>query len=92
MAAPDRKVLLVDDDELNRLLLEYMVRQLGLSPIAAPDGETAVQACAARRFALILMDRRLTGIDGFEALARIRAAEAAAGLPPVCRNHTPTCS
>lgn len=83
MAAPDRKVLLVDDDELNRLLLEHMVRQLGLNPFAVPDGETAVQACAAQRFALILMDRRLTGINGFEALARIRAAEAAKGLRPV---------
>jgi len=83
MNAPERRVLIVDDDELNRLLLEHMVRQLGLVPLSASDGEAAVQACAAQRFALVLMDRRLSGIDGFEAIARIRADEAAAGHDPV---------
>jgi len=83
MAEVERSVLIVDDDELNRLLLEHMVRQLGLRPLSATDGESAVQACAAQRFALIMMDRRMPGMDGYEALARIREVEAAAGLAPV---------
>src|SRR5690606_38030794 len=83
MAELERSVLIVDDDELNSLLLDHMVRQLGLRPLSAADGESAVQACAAQRFALILMDRRMPGLDGHESLARIRAAEAAAGHEPV---------
>ena len=83
MAEIERRVLIDDDDELNRLLLEHMVRQLGLQPLSATDGETAVQACAAQRFALIMMDRRMPGLDGYEALARIREVEAAAGRSPV---------
>lgn len=80
-AATERRVLIVDDDELNRLLLEHMVRQLDLLPVSAPDGESAAQACAAQRFALILMDRRMPELDGYAALARIRAAEAAVNHP-----------
>lgn len=83
MTELERSVLIVDDDELNRLLLEHMVRQLGLRPLSAADGESAVRACAAQRFALIMMDRRMPGLDGYQALARIRAAEAAAGHLPV---------
>jgi CheY-like chemotaxis protein len=83
MTELERSVLIVDDDELNRLLLEHMVRQLGLRPLSATDGESAVQACAGQRFALIMMDRRMPGLDGYQALARIREVESAAGLAPV---------
>jgi CheY-like chemotaxis protein len=83
MNRPARRVLVVDDDDLNRLLLEQMTRQLGLEPLAAASGEDAVKACAAQRFALLLLDRWMPGLDGFETLARIRAEEAGAGLLPV---------
>lgn len=83
MNAPARRILVVDDDDLNRLLLEQMTRQLGLDPLSAASGEDAVRACSAQRFALLLLDRRMPGLDGFQTLARIREAEASAGVPPV---------
>src|SRR5690606_27926383 len=83
MNASARRVLVVDDDDLNRLLLEQMTRQLGFEPLSAASGEDAIKACSAQRFALLLLDRRMPGLDGFQTLARIREMEISAGMPPV---------
>lgn len=71
---PDLRVLVVDDDEVNRLVAEGLLRQLGLLRITvAEDGESALHLCASESFDLILMDCQLPGIDGREATRRLRA-------------------
>jgi CheY-like chemotaxis protein len=63
---PDRaKVLLVDDREENLIALEAILSSLDLVPIRARSGEEALKALLATDFALILLDVRMPGMDGF---------------------------
>jgi two-component system capsular synthesis sensor histidine kinase RcsC len=61
-------VLVVDDQPINRLLLERQLRHLGCHAVTAADGAEAL--AGKKRFDLILTDLRLPGLDGY-ALARI---------------------
>jgi len=74
-------VLAVDDNEVNRMVLEAQLSALGVRATLACGGREAVDLCAARRFDAVLMDVSMPDMDGRAALAAIRAAEAAAGLP-----------
>jgi len=69
-------VLLVDDDEVNRLVGESVLCALNLSVICVDSGEAAIAACATKAPDLVLMDVRLPGIDGAEATRQLRDAQA----------------
>jgi two-component system, sensor histidine kinase and response regulator len=73
------RLLLVEDNPTNQLLAEALLSKAGYGVTIAPDGETAVALAKAESFALILMDCRLPGIDGFEATKSIREMERANG-------------
>lgn len=72
-----KRILLVDDDALGREVLRRSLALLGYDAEAASSGEAAVASVGRRRYDLVLLDCRLTGIDGFETLRRIRAVEGA---------------
>jgi DNA-binding response OmpR family regulator len=65
-------VLVVDDDEDVRRLLEMKLRMEGLTPVGACDGLAAVAAVEAGDFDLVILDVMMPGIDGIEACRRIR--------------------
>ena len=67
-----REVLLVEDNPVNQTVIEAMLRSLGYRVVLVADGAQAVQACAASRFAAVLMDCRLPVMDGYEATRQIR--------------------
>ncbi|OYU20289.1 MAG: hypothetical protein CFE34_00900 [Rhodobacteraceae bacterium PARR1] len=71
------KVLVADDDALNRDLAVARMTRLGLAVRTAANGAEALQAVLEERFDLILIDHQMPGIDGIEATRRIRA------LPPI---------
>ena len=75
----DAEVLIVDDQPINRELATAMVQALGCRTAVVVNGREAVEAVAARRFDLILMDCQMPEMDGFEATAAIRRAEAVGG-------------
>jgi signal transduction histidine kinase/CheY-like chemotaxis protein len=77
------KVLLVEDNPINRLLALAVMRRMGVAAEPAETGEAALEAMAARRFDLVFMDMRLPGLDGLETTRRIRAAESAGRRTPV---------
>ncbi|MTI04181.1 PAS domain-containing sensor histidine kinase [Roseibium denhamense] len=83
--APARpmRLLVAEDNDINRLLSEAMLRKLGHIPVLAIDGEKAVEEAAKGSFDAILMDLHMPGLDGIEAVRRIREDEKAAGRPPV---------
>jgi CheY-like chemotaxis protein len=75
------KVLLVEDNELNRDMLSRRLLKKGHIVVMAVDGEEAVRAAAAELPDLILMDMSLPLIDGWEATRRIRAEPATQATP-----------
>lgn len=76
-------ILLVDDNVANRVLATKLLRARGHEVIEAEDAEAAISLARERRPALVLLDLGLPGIDGWEALRRIRADEASRDLPVV---------
>lgn len=75
------KILLVEDNEMNRDMLSRRLERRGYEVIFAHDGEEAVARAEADAPDLVLMDIGLPGIDGCEATCRIRSGPAGTGLP-----------
>lgn len=79
-----RRVLLVDDDPVSRMVLAAELEQSGVQVDHVDHGAAAVElACAAAApYTLIVMDEHMPGMSGSEATRRIRAHERAAGRAP----------
>lgn len=69
------RVLVVDDNPVNLVLVSAQLEALGLVPWLAGDGTEAVMFACAKRFDLILMDLQMPVIDGFAATSTIRRFE-----------------
>lgn len=79
---PDRaKILLVDDREENLIALEAILSSLDIVPVRARSGEEALKALLNTEFALILLDVRMPGMDGFEVAAHIKRRERTRNIP-----------
>ncbi|TDV72088.1 response regulator [Pseudomonas sp. LP_7_YM] len=77
----DSCVLLVEDNPVNRTVVQAMLRSMGLQVSVADDGVQAVSMASAEKFALVLMDCRLPVMDGYEATRRIRQLPGLETLP-----------
>ena len=69
------KVLLVEDNPVNRMLAVAMLGNLGIEVTEAENGLVALQHLEKSRFDLVLMDCQMPVMDGFEATREIRARE-----------------
>ncbi|MFB9149725.1 ATP-binding protein [Roseovarius ramblicola] len=76
------RVLAVDDNATNRLLLERYFARSGADLRLAASGAEAVALYTERPADLVLMDVLMPGMDGYQATGRIRTHEAAHGLAP----------
>ena len=70
------KILLVEDNEMNRDMLSRRLARRGYEVLVAVDGEAGVEMATREAPALILMDMSLPGLDGWEATRRIKASPA----------------
>jgi len=75
------KILLVEDNEMNRDMLSRRLQRKGFKVLIAVDGEAGVKMAAAVKPDLVLMDMSLPGLDGWEATRRIKAQTETAAIP-----------
>lgn len=78
-----KKILLVEDNELNRDMLSRRLERRGYQVIIAVEGQQGVDMAASELPALILMDMSLPVIDGWEATRRIKADERTRQIPVI---------
>jgi CheY-like chemotaxis protein len=77
------KILLVEDNEMNRDMLSRRLERKGYAVAIAVDGQQGVDMALADPPALILMDMSLPVLDGWEATRRIKANAATKGIPVI---------
>ena len=77
------RILLVEDNELNRDMLSRRLRRSGYEVLLAEDGQAGVDAAEAGRPDLILMDISLPVLDGYQATRRLKASPLTAAIPVI---------
>ena len=75
------KVLLVEDNEMNRDMLSRRLERKGFDVVFALDGQAAVDMANSENPDLILMDMSLPVMDGWEATRQIKASEVLNSIP-----------
>jgi CheY-like chemotaxis protein len=75
------KILLVEDNEMNRDMLSRRLIRRGYDVAIALDGEQGLAMARSESPSLILMDMSLPGIDGWEATRRLKAAPETQTIP-----------
>ena len=77
------KILLVEDNEMNRDMLSRRLARRGYEVVVAVDGEAGVRMAQSEAPAIILMDMSLPGLDGWDATRQIKADPATRGVPVI---------
>ncbi|MGA1236843.1 MAG: response regulator [Limisphaerales bacterium] len=77
------KILLVEDNEMNRDMLSRRLVRRGYEVIVAEDGAAGVEAVRLHRPDLVLMDMSLPVMDGWEATRQLKASDETRGVPVV---------
>ncbi len=75
------KILLIEDNELNRDMLSRRLERRGYQVVIAADGEQGVQLAQTEAPDLILMDMSLPVLDGWEVARQLKAAPETRGIP-----------
>lgn len=77
------KILLVEDDEMNRDMLSRRLIKRGYEVVLAVDGEQGVAMSGSESPDIILMDMSLPGIDGWTATRQVKADDTTRGIPVI---------
>src|SRR5512132_4436905 len=80
---PGELILLVEDNDNNRMLVRDVLHASGYRVVAAETAEDSLHIAAAQRPALILMDIQHPGMNGIEALKRLRDYPATRAIPVI---------
>jgi two-component system, sensor histidine kinase len=84
IAGRGNRILVVDDNQANRMIMAAMLEHFGFEMAEAATAEQALAVLPAGRFAAVMMDQTLPGMSGLEALKLIRAMpQPLAGLPVI---------
>ncbi len=75
------QILIVDDVEINRMVLEEIIRNMGCEPLLAENGQQALKIASCSRPKLILSDISMPGMDGFELCKSLKANKKTKEIP-----------
>ncbi len=81
--APGTRILVADDDELNRMLIDAAMTKLGYHVTTVADGRAALEAARAAAFDAIILDIQMPVMDGLKAQKAIREEGLSRGKPVV---------
>ena len=70
--APNAKVLVTDDNEINLKVISSLLKSYDIRVDTASSGKKAIEMCSSNPYDIILMDHMMPGMDGVEAMQRIR--------------------
>ena len=76
-------ILFIEDDPMNRRVVKDMLDVAGASMVGAESGEIGLQLIEEQDFDMILVDLRMPGMDGLEAIRHIRGRSDAKGKLPI---------
>jgi two-component system cell cycle response regulator DivK len=76
-------ILIVEDNEKNRILARDMLESRGYETLETTTGEEGIRLAREHQPALVLLDIHLPGIDGIETFRRLRADPATAAIPVI---------
>ena len=88
-AGPSRRILVIDDSEVNRLLMAGLLRQLGLEAEAAAGADEALALASRRPPDLVITDLRMPEVCGYAAVWQLRAALGQPRLPAIAASASP---
>lgn len=74
-------VLIIEDNEKNLYLMEYLLKHAGMNTLSANSGVRGLAMAKAERPSLILMDIQLPEMDGFETTRRLKQEPETSGIP-----------
>jgi len=77
------KILLVEDNDMNRDMLSRRLARKGYETVEAIDGQEGIEAARTAHPNLILMDMSLPVLDGWEATRRLKADPATSSIPVI---------
>jgi two-component system cell cycle response regulator DivK len=77
------KILIVEDNEMNRDMLSRRLTKRGYEIVIAVDGQQGIDMAVSEAPDLILLDMSLPVIDGWEAARRLKADEATSAIPVI---------
>ena len=77
------KILLVEDNEMNRDMLTRRLERKGFDVLIAVDGDEASRTFQSGRFDLVLMDINLPGKDGYQLTRELKSNPKTAGVPVI---------
>jgi two-component system cell cycle response regulator DivK len=78
-----KRILVVEDNELNREVLTRRLKKAGFESLIAEDGAQAVERAKAELPDLILMDMNLPVLDGFDATRMLKASDLTRAIPVI---------
>ena len=83
VSADGKTILIVDDVEVNRVILEEIIKDMNCSPVLAKDGEEALEKVKACLPQLILTDISITGMNGYELCKSLKESEKTRNIPVI---------